>query len=112
MIYPWVKKAGRIINTGRARTIVLSGNVHDLFHIGPEDAGQYVTLLEYLVNAWNIPTKGGKPGMIVVTYELNEGIDVPDPIARKVVEAALRWKPMTIPSKYWTRSFSPSLIRE
>lgn len=88
MIYPWLKRAGRIINTGRARTIVLSGNVHDLFHIGPQDAGQYVTLLEYLVSAWNIPTKVGKPGVIVVTYELNEGIDIPDALAKKSVEAA------------------------
>jgi len=29
----------------------------------------------------------------------------------KVVETLLRWNPMTIPSKYWTRSFSPSRIR-
>lgn len=88
MMYSWLKKAGRVLNTGRARTLLLSGNVHDLFHIGTEGEGQYVTLLEYLGNAWNIASTKGRPGTILVTYELNSGITIPDPLARQALERA------------------------
>lgn len=87
MEYAFRKRARDVFNTGRSRTILLSGNVHDRFHVGPDDAGQYVTLLEYLGNAWSV----GK--FLYVTYELNRGIVIPDSIARdKIRKAYDAWR--------------------
>lgn len=80
--YNFLKQAGRILNSGQARTIVLTGNIYDLFCLGPEvddggddpgkgkssgqDAdGDYVPLIEFLSTHWNLPD------LILIVYELN-----------------------------------------
>lgn len=64
--YAFLKEAGRIINSGQARSICLTGNIMDLFYSpGADDEGRYVSLLELLVDKWAIG------GTLVVIYELN-----------------------------------------
>ncbi len=57
----------RALNAGQSRSIVLHGNVHDLFFAStPADpAGSYVPLVQFLAD------KCAVPGLIVLVYELN-----------------------------------------
>ncbi len=64
--YAFVKEAGRIINSGQARALCLTGNIMDLFYSQCEGGeGGYVSLIELLVDKWAVG------GTIVVVYELN-----------------------------------------
>lgn len=60
----FLRQAGRILNAGQSRALLLTGNVYDLFRNG----GAYTPLLPFLSASWNLPE------YIVVTYELNGGI--------------------------------------
>jgi hypothetical protein len=66
------KKAGRILESGQSRSIILSGNVQDLFYLTPEFAGdkspngKYVPLTSYLSARW-----GRVKDTILIVYELN-----------------------------------------
>lgn len=64
--YGFVKEAGRIINSGQARSICLTGNIMDLFYApDSEGDGRYVSLIELLVQKWAVS------GSLVLVYELN-----------------------------------------
>jgi len=69
--YDFLRDAGRILNSGQARTVVLTGSIHDLFFLaaGPDDGeavgGRYVPLLQYLTAHWDLPDR------ILAVYELN-----------------------------------------
>src|ERR1051325_11406453 len=64
--YNFLKQAGRILNSGQARTIALTGNIYDLFCLASgEQDGDYVPLIEFLSTHWNLPD------LILVVYELN-----------------------------------------
>ena len=63
--YDFVKDAGRIINSGQSRSLVLTGNITDLFYSHGDDEGAYVPLVELLVDKWSIK------GSLLVVYELN-----------------------------------------
>ena len=79
----FLKRAGRILNAGQSRTLLLTGNVYDLFR--QED--DYVPLLEFLTRQWDLSE------FIIVTYELNGPIRFQsDADAQKVKDAWLRWK--------------------
>lgn len=68
--YPWRRTLARIFNNGRSRTVILSGNVHDLLHIdGKDSAGSYVPLIAYLASFW-----GNLENTMMVIYEVNEGV--------------------------------------
>ena len=61
-----MKQAGRILNSGQARTVIISGAIHDLFYLpGEAGGGDYVPLVSYLSSKWALP------GRILVVYELN-----------------------------------------
>ncbi|MCX8036165.1 MAG: ATP-binding protein [Candidatus Sumerlaeia bacterium] len=86
--YPFLRSAGRILNAGQARTLVLSGNIHDLFAL-PHDGGavEYVPLINLLTAQWNVPDH------ILVVYELNGPIRFLRPGDRdKVRDAWLKWR--------------------
>ena len=34
--YPFLKQAGRILNSGQSRTLILTGNIYDLFCLSEE----------------------------------------------------------------------------
>lgn len=63
MPQPFLKRAGRILNSGQSRALLLTGNVYDLFGNG-DDTG-YLPLLDYLIGNWDLPE------YLVVVYALN-----------------------------------------
>lgn len=69
MSIQFVKDSARLLNSGQTRTLVLSGNIYDLFPICQESNGisqsSYVPLLDLLCSSWNVD------GVIIVIYEIN-----------------------------------------
>ncbi len=63
--YGFVKEAGRIVNSGQSRSLVLTGNITDVFYSDNGDGGDFVPLVELLVGKWSIR------GSLLVIYELN-----------------------------------------
>ena len=84
----FVKSAGRILNSGQSRSLVLTGNVQDLFCLSKPDGSQdYVTLLDFLTAHWNLDST------ILIVYELNGPIRfVRGADAERVRDAWLKWR--------------------
>ena len=61
----FIKKAGKIINANQSRTLVLSGNIQDLYPCGVDGRLDYLPLVPYLCESWQVP------GWMIVVYELN-----------------------------------------
>lgn len=80
--YPFFANLARIINSGQARSIVISGNIYDLYF----DGKQYVPLIPF------IQAKTQIPGLIQVLYELNGPVRVSDEDKTKLREAWAAWK--------------------
>ena len=74
----FIKKLKKVINTGQARVIILTGNIHDLFY----DGKSYVPLLEYLSSQCQVkPAKGNGDdlptrGITQLLYKLNNPVEV------------------------------------
>lgn len=113
--YDFLKRAGRIFNSGQARALFLTGNIQDLFFLpgkpvkpaaqtasqlpegraepspapaqaGPGE-GAFAPLLDFLAASWSVA------GKIVVVYELNGPVRFVDPAARdRLRDAWVRWK--------------------
>ncbi len=62
---PFLKQAGRILNSGQARTLLLTGNIHDLFYKKQDELEDYVSLLPFLLHHWDLSD------FILITHELN-----------------------------------------
>jgi hypothetical protein len=66
------REAGAVLDSGQSRSIVLSGNVHDLFYLEPEYAGgdaphgAYVSITDYLKARW-----GNVKNTILIVMEHN-----------------------------------------
>ncbi len=80
--YPFYGQLARIINSGQARSIVLSGNIYDLYF----DGKQYVPIIPFL------QAKTASPGLIQVVYELNGPVRVDDEAKNRLREAWAAWK--------------------
>jgi SpoVK/Ycf46/Vps4 family AAA+-type ATPase len=80
--YPFFGSIARIINSGQARSIVVSGNIYDLYF----DGKQYVPLLPFLQSKTQVN------GLIQVVYELNGPVRVSDEDRSKLQEAWAAWK--------------------
>ena len=80
--YPFYGQLARIINSGQARSIVLSGNIYDLYF----DGKQYVPLIPFL------QSKTESPGLIHIIYELNGPIRLADSAKAKMRDAWAAWK--------------------
>lgn len=59
----FVKAAGTIINSGQSQSVVITGNVNDLFCLGNEKNLQYVPLVDLLARTWDVP------GRLIITYQ-------------------------------------------
>lgn len=58
-------RLARVLNSGQSRSVILAGNVQDLFP-APRDGGDdYVPLIEYLA------ARAAVPGLLLAVYELN-----------------------------------------
>ena len=76
-----------LINSGTSRSLVLSGNIHDLFFIREESNTDYIPLVPFLNRSWDIP------GFILIVYELNGPIRFAQESEReKVKEAFNLWR--------------------
>lgn len=68
MTPPFCKEAGRVLNSGTSRSLLLHGNIHDLFPLDRSASGgelDYVPLVDFLSATWDVASK------ILVVYELN-----------------------------------------
>ncbi len=103
--YSFFGKLARIINSGQARSIVISGNINDLYF----DGQSYVPLVPYLM------AKSKVPGLIQVVYELNGPIRMNDQDRPKLREAWAAWKSgvdtLSLPIKELTTETSKIELR-
>ena len=96
--YDFLRKATVTINSGQTRTLVLTGNIFDLFYIRKEDLpreqaktnplGKYAPLVNFLCSKWNQPRRS-----ILIVYELNGPIRFLNPPDKdKMKDAWALWK--------------------
>ncbi len=79
--YDFFSKLARILNSDQSRSVILCGNVHDLFYSGR----QYVPLIPFLT------AKSKTKGLIRIVYELNGPIRVLND-AEQLKKAWVSWK--------------------
>src|SRR4030095_13139305 len=85
--YGFLKQAGRILNSGQARTLLWTGNIYDLFCLSKDGGEEYVPLISFLTESWSLPN------LIVITYELNGPIRfLRDEDNEKVRDAWFQWR--------------------
>ncbi len=81
------QQAGQLLNSGQARTLLLTGNIQDLFYLEDERGGDYVPLAQVLAARWQAPDT------ILVVYETNGPIRFVRSADRDKLHAAwLKWK--------------------
>ena len=79
-----------LINSGTSRSLVLSGNIHDLFFIREGENTDYIPLVPFLTRSWDIP------GFILIVYELNGPIRFAQETEREKVKRAFNlWRGTT-----------------
>lgn len=83
----FLRTAGRILNSGQARTLLLTGNIHDLLPLPQPTGTEYVPLIPFLGASWNLPD------VVVIVYELNAPVRfLRAADAEAMREAWLRWR--------------------
>jgi hypothetical protein len=87
--YTFLRETGAILNSGQARTVLLSGSVNDLFFIDEQGGpGAYRPLIDFLIASW-----GAVAGKMLVVYELNGPVRFVQPEARQqMCDAWVRWR--------------------
>ena len=79
-----------LINSGTSRSLVLSGNIHDLFFVRDGEDTDYIPLVPFLNRSWDIP------GFILIVYELNGPIRFAKEAEREKVKRAFNlWRGTT-----------------
>ena len=83
--YEFLNQIGRILNAGQSRSIVLTGNIYDLYYL--EDKDDYVPLIDFLAAKWSLPD------VILVVYEINGPIRFArNADLTKMRDAWLKWR--------------------
>jgi len=80
--YDFFSRFARILNSGQSRSVVLYGNIHDLFW----DGEAYVPLIPFVCK------KSKASGLIQLVYELNGPIRLADEDRRALSDAWSQWK--------------------
>lgn len=80
--YPFFSQLARMINSGQARSIVVAGNVNDLYF----DGEKYVPIVAFLQSKTRVS------GIIQVVYELNGPVRLSEEDRSKLREAWAAWK--------------------
>ncbi len=80
--YAFFSRLARIVNSGQARSIIVSGNVNDLYF----DGAGYVPLVQFLLKKTRVA------GMIQLVYELNGPIRIDETDRNRLREAWAAWK--------------------
>lgn len=97
--YKFRTEAGLLINSGTSRSIVLHGNIHDIFYVSDEDTEDYIPLVSFLTHSWDIS------GYILIVYELNGPLRFLHTSDRERVKNAFNsWRGTAEPSKSKTPS--------
>ena len=88
MADPVWREAGRILNAGQTRSLLVTGDIHDLFRHEDEDGEvSYVPLVDLLTAKWSLPR------CLVVVYELTGPIRFVGAGDRaRMKEAWIRWR--------------------
>lgn len=88
-----------LINSGTSRSIVLHGNIHDLFFVEESEEEDYIPLLPFLTQSWDVP------GFILIVYELNGPLRFLHASDREKVKKAFNsWRGDSEPSQKKTTS--------
>ena len=105
--YKFRTEAGLLINSGTSRSIVLHGNIHDLFFVQESGVEDYIPLVPFLTRSWDIS------GFILIVYELNGPLRFLHASDREKVKAAFNaWRGDTEPSQKKTTSIFALPSRE
>lgn len=72
MVYDFFKKLTKILDKGQSRSVVLSGNVYDLF----DDGTRHTTLTDFLAKKCQKDATENKRGITVVLYEVNRPVRI------------------------------------
>ena len=97
--YKFRTETGMLINSGTSRSIILHGNIHDLFFVEEDEDEDYIPLVPFLTRSWDIS------GFILVVYELNGPLRFLRANDREKVKNAFNtWRGDTEPSKGKTTS--------
>lgn len=101
--YKFRTEAGLLINSGTSRSIVLHGNIHDIFYTSNEDDEDYIPLVSFLTRSWDIS------GYILIVYELNGPLRFLHTSDREKVKNAFNsWRGDSEPSTTSTHFTEPS----
>ena len=85
--YPFLKTAGKILNSDQTRTLLFTGNIHDLFAVTINHEIAYVPLIDFLTTNWQVSDR------ILLVYELNGPIRFMTPTdTDKIRDAWLKWR--------------------
>ena len=85
--YAFLGAAGRVLNSGQARSLLMSGALHDLFRIETPEGPEWVPLVDFLRHHWTVP------GKILLVYELNGPIRFASDSDRETLkEAWIHWR--------------------
>lgn len=66
----FISKLSRIINTNQARSVILTGNVYDLFF----DGSGYVPLIDFLSSSYKVEPSDKRNGITQIIYEVNNPV--------------------------------------
>ncbi len=96
-----------LINSGTSRSIVLHGNIHDLFFVEESGEEDYIPLVPFLTRSWDIS------GFILIVYELNGPLRFLHASDREKVKNAFNlWRGDSEPSQKKTTSIFALPSRE
>jgi hypothetical protein len=63
----------KIINTGQSRSVILNGNIHDLF---PEANNKWVPLVDLLKAKCKVEATANQKGITQIVYEANSAVEI------------------------------------
>ena len=85
--YDFIKVAGRILNSTQTDTLLITGNIHDLFAFTRDGQTDYISLADFITETWQVANR------ITVVYELNGPIRFLRKSDReKFRDAWLKWR--------------------
>jgi ATPase family associated with various cellular activities (AAA) len=90
--YPFFSELARVLNSGMSRSVLLTGNIQDLFYVDSNTGGDYSPLIDFITK------KSAVPGIILLVYELNGPIRAyPGNAWETIKRGWITWKTGTDP---------------
>lgn len=93
----FISELSRIINSGQSRSVILHGNIHDLFY----DGQNWVPLIELLKKVYVVAATNSQKGISQVVYQTNRPIEIIE--SAKETELADAWKPFDKNESLYTK---------